>query len=223
MPSIQQLSGQCEEKSMKCPYCKKSTSKLGKKCVHCGQDVKESTERDNDAAVKCPLCIVKTEIINLAGVETDYCYKCGGIWFDKGELNQFRDAVVNQDICKDMTTTLREMSLINRETKRADYLKCPVCNQMMSQRNFVDISSIIIDRCADHGTWAEQEDLLKILEIVESGKYEVLLEKAEHQKKLQLERRLRKIEGNQSHLENELSRVTKFQKVHFILDFFGFT
>jgi len=153
----------------------------------------------------------------------DYCYKCGGIWFDKGEIKQFRDAVVDQDVCKDMTTTLKEMSLINQETERADYLKCPVCDQLMSQRNFVDISSIIIDRCADHGTWAEQEDLLKILKIVESGNYEGLLEKAEYKKKRELETRLRKIEGNQSHLNTELSRVTKFQKIHFILDFFGFT
>ena len=208
---------------MKCPYCNKLTSELGKKCVHCGEDLSESIERDNDAPVKCPLCTANTEIINLAGVELDYCYKCGGIWFDKGEINQFRDAVVNQDICKDMTTTLREMSLINQDTKRADYLNCPVCNQVMSQKNFVDISSIIIDRCADHGTWAEQDDLLKILKIVESGKYESLLEKAEYKKKQELEKRLKKIEGNQSHLNTELSRVSKFQKIHFILDFFGFT
>lgn len=208
---------------MKCPYCDKSTSELGKKCVHCGEDLIESIERDNTAPVKCPLCNVNTEIIDLAGVELDYCYKCGGIWFDKGEINQFRDSVVNQDICKDMTTTLREMSLINQDTKRADYLKCPVCNQVMFQNNFVDISNIIIDRCADHGTWAEQEDILKILKIVQSGKFEGLLEKVEYKKRQELETRLKKIEGNQSHLNTELSRVNKFQKIHFILDFFGFT
>jgi Zn-finger nucleic acid-binding protein len=208
---------------MKCPYCNKLTSELVKKCVHCGEDLSESIGRDNDAPVKCPLCTVNTEIINLAGVELDYCYKCGGIWFDKGEINQFRDGVVNQDICKDMITTLGEMSLINQDTKRVDYLKCPVCNQVMSQRNFVDISSIIIERCADHGTWAEQDDLLKILKVVESGKYEGLLEKAEYKKKQELEKRLKKIEGNQSHLDRELTRVSKFQKIHFILDFFGFT
>jgi Zn-finger nucleic acid-binding protein len=208
---------------MKCPHCNKSTSDIGKKCVHCGKDIQESIGRDNGFPVKCPQCNIKTEILDLAGVELDYCYNCGGIWFDKGEISQFRDAVMNQELCRDMTTTIEEMSLTNRDTKRADYLHCPVCTQLMSHKNFVDISSIIIDRCTDHGTWTEQDDLLKILKIVGSGKYEDLLRKAEYKKKQELETRLKKIEGNQSHLNTEVSRVSKFQKIHFILDFFGFT
>ena len=36
--------------------------------------------------MKCPLCNINTDIIDLAGVELDYCYNCTGIWFDKGEI-----------------------------------------------------------------------------------------------------------------------------------------
>ena len=73
---------------MKCPHCSKPTSDIGKKCVHCGKDIRESIERVIGVPVKCPLCNINTDIIDLAGVELDYCYNCSGIWFDKGELTK---------------------------------------------------------------------------------------------------------------------------------------
>ncbi len=61
---------------MKCPHCNKATSDIGKKCVHCGNDLHESIERINDVPVKCPVCNINTEIIDLSGVELDFCYNC---------------------------------------------------------------------------------------------------------------------------------------------------
>jgi len=202
---------------MKCPHCKKSTSDLGKKCVHCGKELQELYGRDNDVSVRCPLCSLNTVIIDLAGIEIDYCYSCGGIWFDKGEINQFHDALTYQDLCNEMTTALKEMSLTNRDTKRADYLNCPVCSQLMSHKKYVEISDIILDRCADHGTWTEQEDLIKILEIIGSGKIDELIAKAASHSQKKLDTRLNKIEAKQSQLNTELSRVNKFSKAHFFL------
>ena len=208
---------------MKCPHCNKSTSDIGKKCVHCGKDLHESIKRVNDVPVKCPLCNIHTEIINLAGVELDCCYKCSGIWFDKGEINEFQNAISDQNLCNEMAKTLKDFSVPNRNKKRADYLKCPVCSQLMSHKKFVEVSGIILDRCAEHGTWAEQEDLAKILEIIGSGKIEELIAKAARDNKRALNERLKKIEAKQSLLNIELSRVSRFSKIHFFLDILGFT
>ena len=166
---------------MKCPYCNKPTADIGKKCVHCGKDICRSTERINTVPVKCPLCNTKTEIINLAGVELDYCYKCSGIWFDKGELKKFQDSISNQELCSEMIATLKELSSLkeanepNQHMSRTDYMSCPVCSQPMLHKKFAEVSGIILDRCAKHGTWTEQEDLSRILEIIHSGEIEQLL------------------------------------------------
>ena len=111
---------------MKCPHCNKPTSDIGRKCVHCGQDIFESIERIIGVPVQCPLCNINTDIIDLAGVELDYCYNCTGIWFDKGEINKFQNAISDKRLCSEMTTTLQELSDPNRNTNRTDYLNCPV-------------------------------------------------------------------------------------------------
>jgi len=159
----------------------------------------------------------------LAGVELDYCYKCSGIWFDKGEINEFQNAISDQNLCSEMATTLKDLSAPNRSTSRTDYLICPVCSQPMSHKKFVDVSGIILDRCAEHGTWTEQEDLTKILEIIGSGKIEELIAKAARHNQKILDERLKKIEAKQSLLNLKLSRVSRFSKIHLFLDFLGFT
>jgi hypothetical protein len=93
----------------------------------------------------------------------------------------------------------------------------------MLHKKFVQISDIVLDRWADHGTWTEQEDLIKILEIFESGKIDELIAKAASQDQKKINERLKKIEANQSQLNTELLRVSKFSKAHFFLDLIGFT
>ena len=36
--------------------------------------------------MECPRCKSAAVILELAGVEIDYCPDCGGIWLDAGEL-----------------------------------------------------------------------------------------------------------------------------------------
>lgn len=37
---------------------------------------------------KCPRCDVVMKVINHKGINVDFCGRCGGFWFDKGELLQ---------------------------------------------------------------------------------------------------------------------------------------
>jgi Zn-finger nucleic acid-binding protein len=159
----------------------------------------------------------------LAGVELDYCYNCSGIWFDKGEINKFQKAISEKSVCSEMATTLQELSNPNRNVTRTDYLNYPVCSLPMSHKRFIEVSDIILDRCADHGTWTEQKDLIKILEIICSGKIDELIAKAASRNQKKLDERLKKIEAKQSQLNTELLRVSIFSKAHFFLDLIGFT
>ena len=121
-----------------------------------------------------------------------------------------------------MISTLKYLSPGKSQKARTTYLNCPVCNLPMAHKNFVEISGIELDRCIGHGIWAEQEDLIQILGILVPGDIEILMEKASDYEKRKIERKIRSIEGKQHALSAELSRVRRFSRIHFALDFFGF-
>ncbi len=207
---------------MKCPQCNKPTSDIGKKCVHCGRNVHEEIKRPKTIAVKCPVCKLNTEIMDLAGVELDYCYKCNGIWFDKGEMNVFQNAISDPNICSQMTKTFKELSIPNQHINRTSYLNCPVCSQPMLHKKFAEVSNIILDKCPAHGTWTEQEDLFKILKVINSGEIDELIAKAAKNNQQDLNNKLKKIEAMQNHLNMERAKVKRFSKIHFFLDLLDF-
>ncbi|MBT8341786.1 MAG: zf-TFIIB domain-containing protein [Desulfatitalea sp.] len=208
---------------MKCPHCDNSTSEIGKKCVHCGKDIRDATQRDRKMPVKCPICKNKTEIISLSGVKLDYCYKCNGFWFDKGEIKRFHGALSDKSICKEMKLYMAGISVKRRISKRSTYLKCPVCSMLMSHKRFIEVSDIILDRCRDHGTWAEQEDLLSMIDIIDSDQIDELMLKERVRKQHKLDERIKKIEANQSRMSKEIAQNRRFTRAQLLLDFLGFS
>jgi Zn-finger nucleic acid-binding protein len=50
------------------------------------------------------------------------------------------------------------------------YRKCPVCEQFMHRRNFRKASGVIIDRCNEHGTWLDADELEQIAGYLASGR-----------------------------------------------------
>ena len=208
---------------MNCPHCNKPTSILGKKCVHCGKEIQDSIQRDRRISVKCPICEIDTEIIQFSGIELDYCYKCGGIWFDKGETKIFHNALSDKTLCEEMKIYIEGLSGQRRISERPTYLKCPICFMIMSHRRFADVTDIILDRCVDHGTWAEKEDLLSIIDIVDSDKIDDLLLKSTISEQKKIDERIKKIEANQSRISMEVAQNRRFTRVHLFLDFLGFT
>ena len=208
---------------MKCPHCSNLTSDIGKKCVHCGKEIQDSIQRDRRISVKCPICKIDTEIISFSGIELDYCYKCGGIWFDRGETKSFHNALSDKTLCEEMKIYLEGLSGLRSRADRSDYLKCPICSMPMSHKRFIDVSDIILDKCFDHGTWAEKDDLLSIIEIVYSGKIDELMYKSSINKQQKFDDRIKKIEAKQSRMSMEIAQNRRFSRVHLFLDFLGFT
>jgi len=208
---------------MICSHCDKPTSDIGKKCVHCGGEVQESVKRSHGIPLVCPLCGIKTDIILLAGIDLDYCNNCSGIWFDKGEVTKLQDAVLNKSLCGEMASELKALPALIHESDRKNYLDCPVCCLPMSHKTYVEVSGIVLDRCASHGTWIEKEDLARILDILDSGKLEELRSRAKMLKEHKLMERLSRIEADQTRMKIDIQGTKRFQKLHLLLDFLGFT
>jgi len=41
--------------------------------------------------MRCPACKIPFAVMERNGVEIDYCPKCLGVWFDRGEIDQVLD------------------------------------------------------------------------------------------------------------------------------------
>lgn len=106
----------------------------------------------------CPVCGTETAVLELHGVEIDYCFSCGGIWLDSGELEQL---IGNEDKSAEILKSFKDVTSTNKEKKRP----CPVCGKAMKK---VEVTlaenSIILDKCPkEHGIWFDKDELLRIV------------------------------------------------------------
>ena len=106
----------------------------------------------------CPRCPQEPMIIlELRGVEIDYCPECGGIWLDEGELELLLE---DRDEKGNVLQSLAVARHITEESR-----KCPVCTKVMEK---VVCGSgekkVLIDRCPKyHGLWFDKGELDDVL------------------------------------------------------------
>ena len=49
------------------------------------------------------------------------------------------------------------------------YVRCPVCRDLMSRRNFGESSGVVVDICTPHGVWFDRGELSQVLSFCTSG------------------------------------------------------
>jgi Zn-finger nucleic acid-binding protein len=107
----------------------------------------------------CPRCHEVMIVLELKGVEIDYCPECGGIWLDEGELEM---------LLEDADEKNRVLSALSVLDRPADEPRtCPTCSKAMEK---VVCSSggkdIVIDRCRKmHGLWFDRGELDDVLKM----------------------------------------------------------
>ena len=70
---------------MKCTQCGRSAPASRVCCLYCGGSLDASFE---DGEIECPGCTSVMEKTVVEGVTIDICPDCGGMWFDRGELEE---------------------------------------------------------------------------------------------------------------------------------------
>jgi ribosomal protein L37AE/L43A len=50
----------------------------------------QQTQAQEASRLECPRCDGKLTAVSFEGVEIDRCESCGGVWLDKGELEELR-------------------------------------------------------------------------------------------------------------------------------------
>ena len=105
-------------------------------------------------------------VLELAGVEIDYCPLTRGIWLDAGELEVLYG---DEDAAKGLLS-----SFIKDERCREPKVRCPICRKKMEK--VVATKNIIIDRCTmGHGLWFDEGELIEVLRSHPKGESEKII------------------------------------------------
>lgn len=116
------------------------------------------------ATMRCPIHKdVKLKSAIFYNTEVDYCPKCLGIWFEKGELRIAKDA-------KDKNLDWLDVELWNDKTKfniSKENKTCPACGVPMYEVVYGD-SDIKVDLCnLCMGIWLDRGEFKKIIDYMQ--------------------------------------------------------
>ncbi|MBC8087579.1 MAG: zf-TFIIB domain-containing protein [Phycisphaerae bacterium] len=103
------------------------------------------------------------------------CLACHGIWL----ATRVVDAIVTDANARALFAPDSAQSAPALTTARAAsggkhatafrYRRCPACAKMMSRVNIAKISGVIVDRCAQHGTFFDIDELHALVRFLEQG------------------------------------------------------
>lgn len=106
-------------------------------------------------------------IVEFQEIETDYCGKCAGLWFDAGELEELlrkTGALPDESILR----MLAERGKVPPGRKNL----CPRCDRPLEQIELScsDGSCLVLDTCSrGHGIWFDKGELKQLLDMFPSA------------------------------------------------------
>ena len=113
--------------------------------------------------MKSPVSREPMLVLELTGVEIDYCPESGGIWLDTGELEALFE---DRDAADELISSLTEDT-----TSREKKVRCPICWKKMEK--VLMESKVLIDRCKNgHGLWFDKGELIEVLGLEQEGRGE---------------------------------------------------
>ncbi len=112
---------------------------------------------------QCPKCQDELKPKTVGDVEVDECQKCKGVWFDKSELRQAKDATDSDLNWMDFEIWKHEDQFRSATSDR----QCPICQKPMVSVQYGD-TVVVIDYCQScQGTWLDKHELERIVEALE--------------------------------------------------------
>lgn len=112
----------------------------------------------------CPHCGESMVLLDLHGVQIDYCTECGGTWLDAGELDMLLhlEGIDNPEL---------DQHILPSRSGSKGKRRCPRCRKKMIIQFFDDEKPVEIDTCPrGHGTWLDQGEMYQIIHHYQHGK-----------------------------------------------------
>lgn len=105
--------------------------------------------------MNCPRCKADLIVVEFDDIELDSCPECGGLWFDRGEM----ELLANKCGC-----TVEALSSRSGSHVEEARLKCPICRRTMNKSLFGDAEPVVGDVCPScGGLWLDAGELLQVL------------------------------------------------------------
>ena len=166
---------------MKCESCGGALGADMNFCPFCGVraeiDLKSIHFRDlgPQPDLPCPDChtpMNATEFGSDPKATIERCAECHGLFFNPGELEMLLASETAPLIWldpKQLENFAVEKTIAKTWDDEIRYLKCPVCHERMSRKNFGRQSGVILDYCGAHGFWVQNGEFRRIAEWWRAG------------------------------------------------------
>ena len=138
-----------------------------------------SSEHREAAGWTCPNCrpsadapTAREHAYRLHAPIDNHCATCDGHWLARDAFDTViaaAKASFEQAGAEAPTRATRRELPRGEALSRVRYLRCPVCDEWMSRKNFGGSSGVIVDQCFRHGTWLDRGELPALVDFVRSG------------------------------------------------------
>ncbi len=158
--------------SLICPECYGRNSDDARFCTACGVTFSPESVEVKGVELPCPCCGCLMAVRALIGIAINECAECNGVWVPGNKIELLIDRAI-ESRKRALTSGPDEVAPrkkgANPNKQRVQYRKCPVCEAFMARRNFRKTSGIIIDRCQEHGSWLDADELEQMAGFILSG------------------------------------------------------
>lgn len=112
----------------------------------------------------CPDCGLPLIILELNGVELDFCTQCGGSWLDQGEL----ELLLQLESCPGEESLFAQHSF---HPKGKSTRCCPRCRRAMEQGTLGHNAPVEVEHCRkEHGFWLDRGEIESLVKQYTHGK-----------------------------------------------------
>jgi hypothetical protein len=95
-------------------------------------------------------------VLEFERVEIDYCYQCGGVWLDSGEL----ELIAGRAGALEASLLQALEQGTGQRVSAGPGRRCPVCRRRLVQVTAQTEPPIVLDRCpSEHGLWFDRGEL----------------------------------------------------------------
>lgn len=152
-------------KTIHCVHCYQRTAADGRFCVVCGKPVQiRSSPGELLEDRFCPRCATPLRSASIGDFSIIACDTCSGLFISHETFDLMQEK--SQRALLSLAPPRESES--TWETSFS-YVKCPVCNTWMNRKNFAGISGVIVDTCAAHGIWFDQNEMERIMDFIARG------------------------------------------------------
>ncbi|MBW2274468.1 MAG: zf-TFIIB domain-containing protein [Deltaproteobacteria bacterium] len=158
--------------SLICPECFGRNEEEARFCAACGVSFSPEQVQVEGVELPCPCCGGLMPVRAIGGVGINECPGCNGVWAREDKFDLLVDRAVENSRSTDPEKLRRLAPRVkgsNPAQQKVRYRKCPECDAFMQRRNFRKASGVILDRCGQHGTWLDADELEQIAGFILSG------------------------------------------------------